>query len=89
MKMNEIWIYLIAPCGLYALLGNLMVYGILNRRKVQLSSLWAGTPGYLYRVCARETEVVGPTLRRFALSTNIAFLMAMVFGFIFSGLQEK
>lgn len=88
VEQNENLILLFALSVLYAVLGNVFVYGILIRRKIQVRSLWAGTPGYLYRVCATETAIIGPGLRRFALSTNIAFLVAMVLGVVLGGMQE-
>jgi hypothetical protein len=71
---------------LYAVLGNAIVYLILIRRKARMSTMWAGTPGYLYRVCVNEPTIVGPRLRRFAFSTNIAFFVAMIVGFVFISL---
>jgi hypothetical protein len=73
--------------GLYAVLGNIIVYFILIRRKVTLRSIWAGTPGYLYRICVKERAIVGSRLRRFAFSTNIAFLVAMILGLVLGGFQ--
>jgi len=73
---------------LYAVLGNTVVYVILIRRKVPLRSLWAGTPGYLYRVCKEATPIVSTGLQRFAFSTNIAFLVAMVLGVSLAGFQH-
>jgi hypothetical protein len=64
---------------LYAVLGNAAVYFILRHREVPMRSIWAGTPGYLYRVCC-GTSVAGLGLRRFALSTNIAGLLAFLLG---------
>jgi hypothetical protein len=71
---------------LYAVLGNVIVYLILIRRRVPVRSIWAGTPGYLYRICVKERTIVGNRLRRFALSTNIAFIVALVFGVGLAGL---
>ena len=62
---------------LYAVLGNLVVYLILSRRQIPMRFVWAGTPTYLYRVC-RQTPEVGLKLRRFAASTDVAFVFAMV-----------
>ncbi len=73
----------------YAVLGNIIVYIILMRRKVRFRSIWAGTPGYLYRICLRERTVVGKRLCRFAFSTNIAFLIAVVIGLGLGGFQKQ
>jgi hypothetical protein len=61
---------------IYAVLGNAAVYVILVRRKIPVGFGWAGTPGYLYRICARASPTM-PRLRTFALSTNIAALLAI------------
>jgi hypothetical protein len=60
----------------YAVLGNVAVYIILASRKVPVRFGWAGTPFYLYRVCAQASPAM-PCLRTFALSTNIAALLAI------------
>jgi hypothetical protein len=61
----------------YAVIGNAAVYVILVRRKVPVRFLWAGTPGYLYGVCCRAAPTIPRILRIFALSTNIAVLLAI------------
>lgn len=61
----------------YAVLGNVAVYLALTRRNVPLRFIWAGTPGYLYRICV-ASPAVSPGLCRFALSTNVAFIIACV-----------
>jgi hypothetical protein len=60
----------------YAVLRNVAVYIILASRKVPMRFGWAGTPFYLYRVCAQASPAM-PRLRTFALSTNIAALLAI------------
>ncbi len=65
-------------CFAYAVTGNAIVFLLLRRRKVPLNFMWSGTPGYLYRRCVDSGAAVGVTLRRFALSTNIAFFAAML-----------
>jgi hypothetical protein len=62
----------------YSVLGNAVVYFILVRRKVPLSFLWSGTPGYLYRKCVVSPEVVGTGLTRFALSTVVALVVVPI-----------
>ena len=71
-------------CVVYAVFGNLVVYLILSRRGVPMRFMWAGTPTYLYRVCAKSPDV-GVALRRFAASTNIAFVVAMLFVIFLAG----
>jgi hypothetical protein len=73
---------------LYAVLGNAVVYFILLRRGVPTRSLWAGTPFYLYRVCLGAGPTVGVRLRRFAYSTDIAFLAAMLLGLCLAALSR-
>ena len=68
-----------AASVVYAVIGNAVVYLLLVRRKVALRKLWAGTPGYLYTQCVRSNGAVGPLLTRFALSTDIAFVLAFIF----------
>jgi hypothetical protein len=77
--MKYILIIIFVASVSFAVLGNAIVYIILVHRKVPLRSFWAGTPGYLYRVCVNSPSV-GTRLRRFAFSTNIAFLTAIVLG---------
>lgn len=59
----------------YAVIGNAVVYICLSRRKIHFRSIWAGTPGYLYRRCV-ASPAVGAGLCRFALSTNVSFVVA-------------
>jgi hypothetical protein len=63
----------------YAVFGNVAVYWLLLRRHVPVKSLWAGAPGYLYRL-----TLAGTALRRFSLSTNIAFIVAILCGVVFA-----
>jgi len=71
----------------YAVIGNAAVLWILIRRGVQVRFLWSGTPGYLYRICAENTSTVGKGLRGFALSTNIAFIVAALAALYLAGLH--
>ena len=87
--MKDFFIIVFAVSSLYAVFGNVAVYLILSRRRVPMRSLWAGTPGYLYRVCKEATPVVGTSLQRFAFSTNIAFLVAMILGVGLAGFQRQ
>ena len=72
----------------YAVLGNVVVYLILSRRKVPMRSMWAGTPTYLYRVC-RQSPVVGVVLCRFVASTNVAFIVAMLLLIFLGGVRQQ
>ena len=67
---------LILFCIAYAVLGNVLVLLALMRRNVPLNFMWAGIPGYLYRRCIGAD--VGTALTRFALSTNVALLVALL-----------
>jgi hypothetical protein len=64
----------------YAVFGNVAVYLLLLRRHVPMKSLWAGAPGYLYRLTPG-----GTALRRFALTTNVAFVVAIFCGMFLAG----
>ena len=64
----------------YAVFGNVLVYVLLARRGIAMRFMWVGTPGYLYRLCMGAEPPVSAWLKRFALSTNIAFVVAMVLG---------
>ncbi len=85
--MSTVLIFAFALSVLYAVLGNAIVYCILVRRGVPVRFLWAGAPGYLYRVCAEATPSVGMHLRRVAYSTNVAFLVAALLGLYLAGLH--
>ena len=76
-------------CGVYAVFGNVVVYITLVRHGIPVRFMWAGTPGYLYRICATPNPALGPGLRRFALSTNIAFVVAMILGVSIGGFQHQ
>jgi hypothetical protein len=78
--MSNLLIIIFALSIAYAVIGNVVVYVILIRRKVPVRFLWAGTPGYLYRICANQSGLVSSGLRKFALSTNILFLVGIVLG---------
>ena len=65
----------------YAALGNAIVWLLLVRRKIPLASLRAGWLFYLYKhVPPTERQ-----LRAFALSTNIAALLAIPCALIYFG----
>jgi hypothetical protein len=81
-------IFLFVLSVTYAVLGNAIVCLVLIRRKVSLSFFLAGTPGYLYRVCAQAGPVVGTPLRRFAWTTNVAFALAAMLGLGLIGLAS-
>ena len=61
----------------YAVLGNAVVYLLLRRRRIALLLMWSDTPGYLYGICRRSTPPLPHALTRFALSTYIAFILAI------------
>jgi hypothetical protein len=61
----------------YAVIGNAVVGLILARRKASISFWRAGLPFYLYGVCNRLTPPTSRALRGFALSTNIAGILAI------------
>ena len=67
---------LILLCITYAVLGNAFVLLALMRRNVPLNFMWAGIPGYLYRRCIGAD--VGTALTQFALSTNVALVVAFL-----------
>jgi hypothetical protein len=58
--------------------GNLVVYAMLAQRQVPVRLFWAGTPGYLVRVCSENAPQVGNTFLWFARSTVIAFLVCIL-----------
>ena len=78
--MQEVAANLFVLCLSYAIVGNAIAYVILARRGIPVRFLWAGTPGYLYRVSSEDPRA-GASLRRYCLSTNIAFVLAFVFAF--------
>jgi hypothetical protein len=61
----------------YAVIGNAVVLMVLLHRKAPLRLIWSGTPFYLYGVCNRSSPAAGRALRAFALSTNLALLLAI------------
>ncbi len=87
--MTTVLIFAFALSVLYAVLGNVVVYFILLRRGVPVRFLWSGTPGYLYRVCARATPSVSDRLRRFSYSTNVALLAAAILAFYVAGVIHQ
>jgi hypothetical protein len=76
MNISTIPVVAFAGTVAYAVLGNFAVYIILASRKVPVRFGWAGTPFYLYRVCVQASPEM-PRLRTFALSANIAALLAI------------
>jgi hypothetical protein len=72
----------------YAALGNAAVYILLRRRKVPIRFIWSGTPGYLYGICHRSIPPVPRSLTRFALSTNVALLLAIASGMWFAASEQ-
>ena len=61
---------------LYAVIGNAIVFHVLVRRKVPLRFMWSGTPFYLYGMCNHLSPPL-PALKAFALSTNMALILAV------------
>ena len=84
IRMNAAIATLLVLSVVYAVLGNLAVYVILSRRRVPMRMMWVGTPMYLYSVC-RNSPYAGASLRRFAASTNVAFVLALLLIVIASG----
>jgi hypothetical protein len=75
------WMLVVFPLSVaYAVLGNVAVYWILRRRRIPMKFLWVGTPGYLYGL-----TIPGTALRRFALSTNIVFIVAILCTVVMAG----
>jgi hypothetical protein len=72
-----IFAFAFAVTVLYAVVGNLVVYVILVRRRAAVRHLWVGVPGYLYRVCVTSNGLVGARLTKFALSTDIAAFLTV------------
>jgi hypothetical protein len=66
---------------LVATVGNALVYVLLSRRGVPVRFMWAGTPFYLYAMCVRAQPPVRGALRGLALTTNIAFIAALLLAF--------
>lgn len=81
--MTDVAASVFAISTLYAGLADSVVYALLVRRGAKPRILWAGTPGYLYRVCARSGPLVGAGLRRLALSAGVASLAAIASGIWF------
>jgi len=77
--VTTLWAVAFSVAVLYAVLGNVAVYVVLLRRGVSVKFMWAGTPGYLYRICHNAKRAVGTGLERFALSTNVALALAVLF----------
>lgn len=80
--------FIFALSVVYAVLGNVVVFVILSRRRVPMRFMWAGTPTYLYRVC-RRSSAVGVLLRRFAASTDVAFVVAMLLAIFVAGVGQQ
>jgi hypothetical protein len=59
----------------YAGFGNIAAYLIMNHRDVPMKSIWAGTPGYLYRVCRTSDVEAGSAAKFLALTSSLAFLI--------------
>jgi hypothetical protein len=75
--MTTLALSIFAASIAYAAIGNTAVLLILLGRKIPLRFIWAGTPFYLYGLCNRATPPTSRALRAFALSTNIALLLAI------------
>jgi hypothetical protein len=66
-----------AVCVVYGVIGNAIVLFALVRRKTPMRLMWTGVPFYLYGLCNRSSPPVSRALTGFALSTNIALLLAI------------
>jgi hypothetical protein len=72
---------LFAVSAMTGVLGNLVVYIVLIHRGVTIRHLWAGTPGYLYRLCVRNEPEVGVRLRRMAFVAHVALIASFLLVF--------
>ena len=59
----------------YAIIGNVAAYVLMSRRGVPMKSVWAGTPGYLYKACRDSDVDSGCTARFLAFTSSLAFLI--------------
>ncbi len=76
--MKIFFLMVFALCVVHATVGNAAVAIILRRRHVPFEFWRSGMPFYLYKCCNRATPPAGKALCRFALSTNVAGLVAIV-----------
>ena len=83
--MSPVIVYGFAISVVYAVLGHVIVYVVLLRRHAPMRFMWAGTPGYLTRVCHENPALAGPALRWFSISTVLAFFLAFLFAIGLSG----
>ena len=63
---------------LFATVGNAVAHVLPSRRGVAVKFFWSGTPFYLYGLCNRAQPPVPPLLRRLALATNLALIVAFL-----------
>jgi hypothetical protein len=64
--------------GVYAVVGNFLVYAMLVQRQIPVQFLWASTPGYLVRVCSENASLAGTKLLWFARSTVVALFVCLL-----------
>jgi hypothetical protein len=78
--MRDVVLALFEVSAIYIAGSVLAVFTTLRRRGVPVSYVFAGFPGYLYR---RAVEAgVEVALRRFALSTTLAYVFALILAVI-------
>jgi hypothetical protein len=74
MAIVAVFFFVIAI--LYGVIGNLVVWFVLSHRKVPMRFMMSAIPFYLYGACNRLLPP-SPALKRFALSTNVSFILAI------------
>jgi hypothetical protein len=67
-----------ALSGVFSVLGNALVCVLLRSQGVPVRFMRAGQPFYLYGLCNRAEPPVAPYLRRLALASNIAWIVAFL-----------
>jgi hypothetical protein len=82
------YLLIFAIVGVYAVLGNFIAYLMLLSRGIPMRPFFAGVPGYLYRICVVAGPSVSINLRRFCLSTSVAFLAAGLLGLGLAGFAQ-
>jgi hypothetical protein len=76
-SMKLIAVVAFAVTVLYGVIGNVVIYIILLHRRAPVRFSLSAMPLYLYGVCNRSVPPVRRALKFFALSTNIALILAI------------
>ena len=76
-------------CITYAVIGNAIIYRIVNNKGIETKFIWAGTPGYLHKILVNHPETFGKGMRLFSLSIIIVFVLIMLTGLIVGGAQQN